>query len=519
MSVWTSAAASSLAVSLTLSSLTLAGLASSGVLLTGCLKKAGPLAGVTPVPSVSASTVTVITPVGIVNDSEGFRVSVLLPSPTVSYLIHGGSDSSGSLSLSSQNSYSYTTPCAIQSGSADLRDLMCYVEGDEGDLYYWGATLQHNVPASMCTYVRISLPWYYNFPTGTSTIVPTYAPTSSPYSFATNSVFVDGDLTIAPLPYCPYNFLGWQSLYSSNFGGSNAGIFSSATGLPSAIGIPDTTANLSQTFLNCCTGSYPSTSGLTAWGGKEGKCIAGPAVDLQKLDVNGFPKSDIYYVATIGLNGAYTVVSPLNKSLHSNLYIANYFTPSSRTLSTQNNNFNDPSQWPSAFVPSNNTARVPTVSTANASSVNVISLVAGSPTSSKAQPFYMYECLDSAFDLQYRIRVMIRSWSTTAAYASANVALNSGGWTVASSTLRYGLATLGFVGITDASNPYAVFSSSNPFDVSPLAPTSLHDLIVWDELFPSAATSALSDTSGTSYFYNSGTYTYPNYTVGFPYGN
>jgi len=410
----------------------------------------------------STSTTVTNPPVGVVDNSAGFYVRYV-NAANYTYTMHAGDDNGGA--ASSAKSYNYTLNCEISPGSTTIKDLMCYLEASELDLYFNGVQLQHNIPASMCSYVEILMPWYYVYPMG-------IGPSDSQTSTSAGGVVSDISNSVGGFPFCAYDFSNWQENYSGS-------TFNSVTTMTGTTGAGP----------NCCLGNYTNTQTVTTagattntvtnatWGGKFSDCVGGPAYKVQKVSSGtGTVSSDLSYVAGTGANGLYTIASPYSLGKSSNMYVANYFTSSNYNNSTTYpaafsliNNTNTPAQCP------NNTANCPKTS-AGATNTNV-STGSYSSVVDSAQPFYEYRCYNNAQELNYRIRVLIRAWDKT---GQAGV-----------STGPYGYTTLGFFGISPGQEP------------APFANFPLHDYYVWDDNFPSTA----EGTSGAGY---------TNYMFGYP---
>jgi hypothetical protein len=366
-------------------------------------------------------------PVGVVDDSAGFYVRYVNNSNYTYYMHRGGTDTASSVAHS--DSYDYTLECKIAEGETDIKDIVCYLETDELDLYFNGVELQHNVPSGMCSYLQILMPWYYKYPVGTGPNTVTLT--------TNDGVITDVNNSVNGTPYCPYDFSSWL-----------AGTTTSAAGSADA-------------GPNCCLGTYSkSTTTVTTgppadssssteeakWNGKVKDCMSGPAMDLQTVDANGRVFTDISYVHGKGANGTYLIPAPISKSLLSNVYVANYYTPSGSAT------FNDVSAYPAAFNINSSAGpniAAPTLSPGGSDSSGLVPGL----SNGYGQPFYEYRCFNTARELNYRIRVLVRSWDVE-----------------------------GDAGVS--TGPYQVSSGvePSPFDL-PYFP--LHDHNVWDDFFPS----------------------------------
>jgi hypothetical protein len=194
--------------------------------------------------------------------------------------------------------------------------------------------------------------------------------------------------------------------------------------------------------------------------------------------------SDLSFTAGVGLNGSYTVKAPISKKLLSNIYVANYFTPTGLV------SYNSPTAFPPAFNDSSTSTAVTAVGPNLAVPPKTPPASAGSnvPGSAGAvgQPFYEYRCYDIAQELNARIRVMVRSWDV-----KADVGVSTGPYQVTPGT------------------------ESDPFTLFPK-----HDSLVLDDMFISGEVTA--PTSNYTYFFFSdlttGITAYSDYRMGFPMG-
>ncbi len=295
-------------------------------------------------------------PVGEVDDSAGFYVRYIT-SEKYTYNVHKASD------------LTFTEGCT----AAENEDILCYIEGEELDLYFHGMTLQYNVPSTMCSYVRFTPYWYFSYETGDGPLQVTVdTDKNGKTGIDTND---DGTIDTQSADY------------------DTDGIVDTA----------DTVCEFDHTASdgpNCCTGKYRSrtrtydptaeTPGYSppvvtenvAWGGAIASCIGGPAVDTQKKDKFLLPRSDMMFVEGSGINQEYKIEAPINKEKGTNLYVSNYFDTADH----------------GGFAP-------PPLLTVSTAAVTV------SP-----DQYYQFECLDRAEEVIARIRLQIREWNTEAAY-------------------------------------------------------------------------------------------------------
>jgi hypothetical protein len=317
--------------------------------ISGC-KKAGEeeLSGSSPSGSDSGNT-----PVGIVDNEAGFYVKVI-PNSRYAYKVHAAGTTS--------------TPCTANS-TPGTNDIGCMVEAMELDLVFNGATLQYNVPSSMCSYL-IFTPYYYFYKE--SSPGPVAVHYRIPQSGAGTIVSqVDGSGNPTTTAYSSGTSIGCVYDYTTVEG------------------------------PNCCTGSYTLTKdtetdpgvwetevSIVPWGGKAANCLAGPAMDTQPKSKSGYPKSDIIYVEGTGLNKSYEIKSPLdvNRGIH---YVANYFNTADHA---------DVGGLPVAMQAPGSVG------------TSIVPAVAGT------SPYYEFLCVDRAFEVISRIQVSIQEWNTKAQF-------------------------------------------------------------------------------------------------------
>jgi hypothetical protein len=375
-------------------------------------------------PTTNTTTTTNSTPfnppVGVVNNSAGFYVNAQL-SPNYTYITHKGAES-GIVPPTYTNGFTWSQQCVAAVGD----DIMCYVEAAEYDLFFNGAVLQHNVPSNMCTYFTVKMPWHFKYPAGVGPSVVS----STNTTVGTTTSITDTANSSQGVAYCPLDY-------------------SSTEGLP-----------------NCCEGTYlqtltstggaapipPPTTTKGTWGGKASNCAAGPAMDLQPLDINGFPTTEVFYSAA-GLNSIYTIPSPISKGLNTNMYLANYFDiATTKNYNTFDATVNNTGILATDFPPAFNQAANAILTTNNdipiPGSAPAINSTGLSISSYSPRPYYEYTCYDKYKEVISRIRVMVRSWDVKSQIGTAT-----------DFTPGYGIE--GGVGAT--------------------AP--LHDFLIWGDLF------------------------------------
>ncbi len=280
---------------------------------------------------------------GVVDNSNGMYVR-LEDGVSYSYAVHESS--------------SFTTSCTVTTSSTN-KDILCYVEGKELDLFYNGASLVFNFPSNMCSYVNWYPYFYYD-------LQPGVGPTSVSYDIDANNNKVN--VVIAPV--------GTASLVGSDI---VCTYDYTKSGNPNCC---EGNYNLTTRTWNATTSSYSAAVTVASkWEGNGHDCLAGPGVVSQPKSKDRFPLAQIYYVEGQGLNFRYKIDSPISTATQKQVYVANYY------------NLADNAGAKPAALTSPNTTYF------------------GTP-----QDTFEVQCLDRAYEEQARIRVMIREWNLTSEY-------------------------------------------------------------------------------------------------------
>ena len=276
------------------------------------------------------------------DNTMGFRVWAKTD-PLTTYVSHKGTGSALD---------DFSALCEVNSADS-VKDIECMIEGEELDLFFQGVSLNYNAPASMCSYVQVLMPFYFNKKPG---IGPTTVNDNS------NGVTTHG------------------------------GVLPGATDETCNYKYKDSQGNDKE---NCCVGDYSLTTWSTTasgagftetptvtqkkWGGSVAKCLSGAAMAVMQKDKSGFPKTEISYVEGVGVRSSYLIPSPLILGSTSNIPIANYFDPAEHV-----------GGLPTALTP-------------------VTDFPTFSPT-----PKYVFSCLDRANDPIARITLSVRDWNEKA---------------------------------------------------------------------------------------------------------
>lgn len=289
---------------------------------------------------------------------------------------------------------SFNTACSA-APTDPHKDITCYIEIPEGDLFVNGLSLVYNVPPQMCKHFLRKTYWFYNQEVGygpknilvnvnqttttangasttvvnsrTCTVDGVTAPCSNPFKE------VSFDET-ASAPSCVYNKSNWKNRANCCFG------------------------NFTMTTTVVDTSGAPTTTNVVEanWGGQIGSCIQGAGkTDWAFSSAEGQPLSVVEF-AYNGISSTYTVTSPLQYILDSTtMGVANYYNTSLHTHTGFASN--TPSNLPYFIEPIDDRDGTPVPS---------------------AQDSYQFECLDDNFEVIHRIRTYVREWDTYQDYAS-----------------------------------------------------------------------------------------------------
>ncbi|MBI3543237.1 MAG: hypothetical protein HY075_08200 [Deltaproteobacteria bacterium] len=353
--------------------------------------------------------------------------------------------------------------------SASPSDLVCILDVAELDLYTSDLSLNFNSPQGMCPYTVVSpYTFYEDMPGNVSrggAITIAYNTTQNAITLNT-TVVTSSD---ACGPGSP-NGAGINRCGLAIGGNISQAVSLGLTNTP--VCLYDYSQDVTAPGPNCCVGQYvtqafETTTGVTttaggSFGGHPGNCLAGPASTSQQKDANSNPLNTIMTTFVSGTNTVYKIDAPIKRVAPTVLSVANYWEPRDVTQSAVpvapavgNLAFppNDGVNWcdglgvVTGFVPDHNGCgsvsaipvpmnnNVQLINGSTIQNVNVRTRTGGAaPTFSAgafanvvypgmfqthAQPYYEFQCLDSAGDYLARIRVLIRSWDTVAGFTAA----------------------------------------------------------------------------------------------------
>jgi len=304
---------------------------------------------------------------------------------------------------------SYSQRCFFTNGSI-VNDLTCVIEAGELALFFDGIKFQYNVPANQCNYISTKPYWYYNYEIGTgpATVSATIVKNASG-TVISSACTVDGVGPFAcdtPTPPAAWNDITFD-------------ISDEITPKCKY----DTTDV--EGGANCCLGKYnlttqiitseetppPTTEFGKSWGGDVGFCIGGAGkTDWEHKDKSGYPQELIEKMTPdVARTKIYKVSAPIEKiGVRSNMPVANFFTSGIHT----HTGFGTASGVVKPATP-----YVPARPSVYPYYVDPISDRSGSFVW-PGNPYYTFDCLDEAFETNYRIRMMVQEWDTVAALTS-----------------------------------------------------------------------------------------------------
>ena len=281
---------------------------------------------------------------------------------------------------------------------APVNELTCVFQTPELGLFNDGVHLQFNVPPNQCKYINTLPYWYYNYEIGygpkavSMTVVKDAAG-----AIVSSTCSVDGGATAPCVGGAPP--VEWSDIE-----------FDIAAEASIKCKYDTSTEDGG---MNCCLGKYdlysvvvtptettPSIERGKSWGGQVQSCLGGAIKsDWAHFDSEGFPKS--FLEKTKGTSKRTKIMRfkggiDLIEST-SNMPVANFFTVGAHDHFGYGIGAASGSVFP-AFV-------------------DPVSDRSGTEIRS-GNPFYTFDCLDEAFETNFRINVMIQEWDTVAALST-----------------------------------------------------------------------------------------------------
>jgi len=373
---------------------------------------------------------------------------------------------------SSTNCRITATQLATTGGYLDSKNIMCYLDAGELDLYFNGLALTANVGKGLCEFINIRPYHFYKWQpkvSGSNTTKYFYKYSKDALcvnncskknpdgSFSTvtcssltdDVILCDGDHTDASIPGSPNCDTG--QYYIQTLSLTDTGVVDG-----SCLNANDEVA-------------ATTTTGPTSCGGKRANCIDGPALDLLTATQMETGMNSVLYASNLGIEKDWTFASPISKSHLTNARLANfantdniclngsysYFadgwqnyaqssyyqiklaTPGNAANFTPGNYVVDDDNVFAGVIDSvNSTDGYIVVRAVNGTGSDVTDLdnlddvgaaiipyvepngIASGTTITaydnpfrRAQPYYDIDCLNSSYDTIGRIRVVVRDWN------------------------------------------------------------------------------------------------------------
>lgn len=301
----------------------------------------------------------------------------------------------------------WASRCTFTTASV-VNDLTCNFEVNELAIFKDGIKFQYNVPANQCKYIATYPYWYWNYEVGIGPRdVQVTVNRNASGTVTSSQCVVDGS--------DPYTCTSTTPPTA----GSDVE-FDISDEIKVQCSYDTSTVDGGQ---NCCFGKYrlrttentPDGSTSTdergkEWGGSVESCIGGPGrTSWEQKTSKGYPR---YVIENMTPNKARTKLVIVEPTIDhapgsgSNIPIANYFSMG------QHNHTGYGAT--SGVVTSVYPYYVDPISDRSGDLIDSI----GSTVLSPGSPYYIFDCLDEAFEVNYRIRVMVQEWDTVAALTS-----------------------------------------------------------------------------------------------------
>ncbi|MCY4512716.1 MAG: hypothetical protein OXB86_03405 [Bdellovibrionales bacterium] len=241
-------------------------------------------------------------------------------------------------------------------------EIICIFDYMEEEFLTYDLSFVVNVPKGMCSHLFIDPSWHYNRPMGRGPLVIKHVKTtddegneSDTYCDEQQNKCVDEESKITE-DLCPY------------------------------------THNRGKDKISCCLGTYDidsetSSSTNNSWGGEAKNCLGGPGrTSWDSYDRDGFPITSVReYILEDGLRLTFEINNLIDVAEGGcyNTPIDNYME-----------RFDKP------------------VEDLMESSLDLPTFIDQKNDLLPGNPFYTFECRDSAGDIPHRINLMIREWNT-----------------------------------------------------------------------------------------------------------
>lgn len=260
------------------------------------------------------------------------------------------------------------------------RDIRCLLEAEEKDLYNIKLQLQTAAGAGVCQFINVAPFSYYRY--------PPYQTDSTTTKYVVAGCAKQGDATglgapfMANIPASATTFTPTAEMCDGNY----TSISTTTPGPNCDAGSFEviTFTGVDSDGNGVCDQYTQSTAATVNCGGRKQACLDGPVRDLlEETKVNeGYMSLD--YETSNGATANVSFASPIEKGLRTNLRAANGTRNTACTSSKAHAN-----EWMKLAK----------------------NFSATSHPFGDANPFYTFNCLDSAKDIKARIRVVVRDWN------------------------------------------------------------------------------------------------------------
>ncbi len=289
--------------------------------------------------------------------------------------------------------------CSFTSSSV-VNDITCNVEIGELALFHNGIKFQYNIPANACKYIRTKPYWYYNYEVGTGPQAVSMTITKNSSGTITSALCQVTNNSVSSAVVACDNSLSNPDFNDVSFDLSDE---------PTVICNYDTSNE--DGGRNCCFGKYDFTKKIIndgiptttfergkAWGGSPSLCIGGPGfTSWEDYDPKGIPSFKLEKMTSNEPRTKIYKVKDVSKSVNGapqNYVVANHFTLGAHNHTGYHTASATASVYPYFVDP---------VSDRNGTEIE------------SGNPYYIFDCLDEAFETNYRIRMMVQEWDTVAA--------------------------------------------------------------------------------------------------------
>jgi hypothetical protein len=267
------------------------------------------------------------------------------------------------------------------------KDIICYVDAGELDLYKSGLKLKANVGKGVCEHFQYFPYYFYQYQYKRSTIGATTTPgfrreftkTISDGGCVSTAEVITADpgttataTELSKKQYCASEY----TLANKDAPNCDDGEYQLTT----------TTYAIDSVTTLCTPTPTIETLNCT---GKKSNCVAGPA-QQDGLDTDFY--NSVIISSDLGLNKLWTYAAPITKGYATNLSLANYVNKNKCDVVAGNSYAYNAQYWGDHIT--NSYTR----------------LTQYTDPFMQSNPFYTFACLDSGFDIRARIRIMVREW-------------------------------------------------------------------------------------------------------------